>query len=258
VATEFAISLVRRLVASDSRVISKLHPLVDALAKLATRPDASEALRRQLVEITRSLSGSSFGLPSSKYDFPNFVWIELFMEPFLRNADLGEPVCFLYKGTLRVPPLLLHDIIPPSCLQIRNIVLKNTIDVVPSEVSQNHSDSKPPKQQIVEPVAPNKLDAPVKTEGDSVSMSNVEKQKMSEYGNCKNEKSALEEKLMRLESDLMDGTRLQELLTPLGTPLFPSLEMESHKTVMGQTGTPKGRPTALKSRVRVIFCFYTG
>ncbi|GKE21343.1 CCR4-NOT transcription complex subunit 1 isoform X1, partial [Tanacetum coccineum] len=73
VATEFAISLVRRLVASDSRVISKLHPLVDALAKLATRPDASEALRRQLVEITRSLSASSFGLPSSKYDFAKFL-----------------------------------------------------------------------------------------------------------------------------------------------------------------------------------------
>ncbi|GJT12108.1 hypothetical protein Tco_0859150 [Tanacetum coccineum] len=33
---------------------------------------------------------------------------------------------------------------------------------------------------------------------------------MSEYGNCKNKKSALEEKLMRLVSDLMDGTRLQE------------------------------------------------
>ncbi|GKA55468.1 hypothetical protein Tco_0754417, partial [Tanacetum coccineum] len=71
---------------------------------------------------------------------------------------------------------------------------------------------------------------------------------MPEYRNCKNKKSALEEKLMRLESDLMDGTRLQELLTPLGNPHFPSLEMESQKTVMGQTGTPKGRPTALKSR----------
>ncbi|KAF2319073.1 hypothetical protein GH714_013090 [Hevea brasiliensis] len=33
-----------------------------------------------------------------------------------------------------------------------------------------------------------------------------------------------------------------------GTPLFPSLEMESQKTVMSQIGTPKARPTALKSR----------
>ncbi|CAK9173568.1 unnamed protein product [Ilex paraguariensis] len=39
------------------------------------------------------------------------------------------------------------------------------------------------------------------------------------------------------------------LLTPPGTPLFPSLEMESHKSVMSQTGTPKARPTSLKSRL---------
>ncbi|XP_059292278.1 uncharacterized protein LOC132045721 [Lycium ferocissimum] len=39
------------------------------------------------------------------------------------------------------------------------------------------------------------------------------------------------------------------LLTPPGTPLFPSLETESQKTVMSQLGTPKARPTALKSRL---------
>ncbi|GER46634.1 proline-rich family protein [Striga asiatica] len=39
------------------------------------------------------------------------------------------------------------------------------------------------------------------------------------------------------------------LLTPPGTPLFPSLEMEKHKTVTSQVGTPKARPTALKSRL---------
>nr|DAD26696.1 TPA_asm: hypothetical protein HUJ06_028164 [Nelumbo nucifera] len=39
------------------------------------------------------------------------------------------------------------------------------------------------------------------------------------------------------------------LLTPPGTPLFPSLEMESQKTIMSQLGTPKARPTALKSRL---------
>lgn len=90
-----------------------------------------------------------------------------FMEPFLRNAELGPPVCpifsvfmshywqpffctaalifshvflqvhFLYKGTLRVLLVLLHDfpeflcdyhftfcdVIPPSCIQMRNIIL---------------------------------------------------------------------------------------------------------------------------------------
>ncbi|XP_022944795.1 CCR4-NOT transcription complex subunit 1-like isoform X1 [Cucurbita moschata] len=60
-----------------------------------------------------------------------------FMEPFLRNAELGPPVHFLYKGTLRVLLVLLHDfpeflcdyhftfcdMIPPSCIQMRNIIL---------------------------------------------------------------------------------------------------------------------------------------
>ncbi|KAI3517424.1 hypothetical protein L1887_16638 [Cichorium endivia] len=39
------------------------------------------------------------------------------------------------------------------------------------------------------------------------------------------------------------------LLTPPGTPLFPSLELESQKTIKSQIGTPKARPTALKSRL---------
>ncbi|KAL9175940.1 hypothetical protein ABFS82_02G145600 [Erythranthe guttata] len=60
-----------------------------------------------------------------------------FMEPFLRNAELAEPVHILYKGTLRVLLVLLHDfpeflcdyhfsfcdVIPPSCIQMRNIIL---------------------------------------------------------------------------------------------------------------------------------------
>ncbi|CAN0909737.1 hypothetical protein LINGRAHAP2_LOCUS25935 [Linum grandiflorum] len=40
------------------------------------------------------------------------------------------------------------------------------------------------------------------------------------------------------------------LITPPGTPLFPSLEMESQRTVMSQIGTPKASSTVLKSRVR--------
>ncbi|KZV18909.1 hypothetical protein F511_17815 [Dorcoceras hygrometricum] len=60
-----------------------------------------------------------------------------FMEPFLRLAELGDPIQFLYKGTLRVLLVLLHDfpeflcdyhfsfcdVIPPSCIQMRNIIL---------------------------------------------------------------------------------------------------------------------------------------
>ncbi|EEF35528.1 endochitinase A [Ricinus communis] len=46
-----------------------------------------------------------------------------------------------------------------------------------------------------------------------------------------------------------DKNDYEWLLTPPGTPLFPSLEMESQKSVMSQIGTPKARPTALKSRL---------
>ncbi|KAJ6325118.1 hypothetical protein OIU76_012243 [Salix suchowensis] len=46
-----------------------------------------------------------------------------------------------------------------------------------------------------------------------------------------------------------DKNDYEWLLTPPGTPLFPSLEMESQKTIMSQIGTPKARLTALKSRL---------
>ncbi|GAB2216458.1 hypothetical protein Droror1_Dr00024231 [Drosera rotundifolia] len=39
------------------------------------------------------------------------------------------------------------------------------------------------------------------------------------------------------------------LLTPPGTPLFPSLEMESRETYLGEPEAPKVRPTVLKSRL---------
>ncbi|KAL1213558.1 hypothetical protein V5N11_000630 [Cardamine amara subsp. amara] len=62
-----------------------------------------------------------------------------FLEPFLRNAELRGPVHFLYKGTLKVLLVLLHDypeflcyyhftfcsVIPPSCIQMRNIILSS-------------------------------------------------------------------------------------------------------------------------------------
>jgi CCR4-NOT transcription complex subunit 1 len=60
-----------------------------------------------------------------------------FLEPRLRAAELPEPVRVLYRGLLRVLLLLLHDVpeflcdhagqlcdaIPPSCIQMRNLVL---------------------------------------------------------------------------------------------------------------------------------------
>ena len=60
-----------------------------------------------------------------------------FMEPYLRHAELTEPIRLLYKGTLRVLLVLLHDfpeflcahhfqlcnVIPASSIQMRNLVL---------------------------------------------------------------------------------------------------------------------------------------
>ncbi|XP_066592088.1 CCR4-NOT transcription complex subunit 1 isoform X2 [Prorops nasuta] len=65
--------------------------------------------------------------------------IDLFkyLAPYLRNAELAKPVTLLYKGTLRVLLVLLHDfpeflcdyhygfcdVIPPNCIQMRNVIL---------------------------------------------------------------------------------------------------------------------------------------
>ncbi|KAK8931282.1 hypothetical protein KSP39_PZI016233 [Platanthera zijinensis] len=60
-----------------------------------------------------------------------------FVDPYLRNAELSESVQFFYKGMLRVLLVLLHDfpeflcdyhfsfcdVIPPSCIQMRNVIL---------------------------------------------------------------------------------------------------------------------------------------
>ncbi|BDA40393.1 CCR4-NOT transcription complex subunit 1 [Coccomyxa sp. Obi] len=60
-----------------------------------------------------------------------------FLEPYLRNADLTDAIRNLYKGTLRVLLVLLHDfpeflceyhfelcnVVPPSCIQMRNLIL---------------------------------------------------------------------------------------------------------------------------------------
>ncbi|RCV47021.1 hypothetical protein SETIT_9G577600v2 [Setaria italica] len=60
-----------------------------------------------------------------------------FMEPYLRNAEIPDPVNILYKGTMRVLLVLLHDfpeflcdyhfsfcdVIPASCIQMRNVIL---------------------------------------------------------------------------------------------------------------------------------------
>eukprot|EP01132_Coremiostelium_polycephalum_P002550 gene2550-3156_t len=60
-----------------------------------------------------------------------------FLDPFLRSTELSEPIKLLYKGTLKVLLVLLHDfpeflcefhfsfcdVIPTTCIQLRNLIL---------------------------------------------------------------------------------------------------------------------------------------
>ncbi|CAG8523976.1 14374_t:CDS:10, partial [Acaulospora morrowiae] len=60
-----------------------------------------------------------------------------FLVPFLRNVEMRDTTRLLYRGTLRVLLVLLHDfpeflcdyhfsfcdVIPPSCIQLRNLIL---------------------------------------------------------------------------------------------------------------------------------------
>eukprot|EP01094_Clydonella_sp_ATCC50884_P024565 TRINITY_DN618_c1_g1_i3.p1 TRINITY_DN618_c1_g1~~TRINITY_DN618_c1_g1_i3.p1 ORF type:complete len:726 (-),score=307.06 TRINITY_DN618_c1_g1_i3:261-2354(-) len=65
------------------------------------------------------------------------VQLLLFLEPYLHSAQLNQPIRVLYKGTLRVLLVLLHDfpeflcdhhfafcdVIPSTCVQMRNLIL---------------------------------------------------------------------------------------------------------------------------------------
>jgi CCR4-NOT transcription complex subunit 1 len=65
------------------------------------------------------------------------VALLIFLEPFLRRSQLPPAIRTLYKGTLRVLLVLLHDfpeflcdyhfsfcdVIPPTCIQLRNLFL---------------------------------------------------------------------------------------------------------------------------------------
>jgi len=69
----------------------------------------------------------------------NRLLIELFkfLEPFVRSAEMNETLRMVYKGTLRILLVLLHDfpeflcefhfsfcdVIPTTCVQMRNIIL---------------------------------------------------------------------------------------------------------------------------------------
>lgn len=80
------------------------------------------------------------------WNFYAQLLIDLFkyLAPFLRNAELAKPVQLLYKGTLRVLLILLHDfpeflceyhygfcdVIPPNCIQVSIIIIIKYIKII--------------------------------------------------------------------------------------------------------------------------------
>ncbi|XP_071959089.1 CCR4-NOT transcription complex subunit 1-like isoform X2 [Antedon mediterranea] len=80
-------------------------------------------------------------MPQQKQGWPMYAQLLIdifkFVTPFLRNADLSKHASLLYKGTLRLLLVLLHDfpeflcdyhygfcdVIPPNCIQMRNLIL---------------------------------------------------------------------------------------------------------------------------------------
>lgn len=86
-----------------------------------------------------------------------------FLAPFLRNAELAKPVSALYKGTLRVLLVLLHDfpeflcdyhygfcdVIPPNCIQLRNLILsafpRSILKIFPIRTNNLQSSSELPR-----------------------------------------------------------------------------------------------------------------
>jgi len=116
----------------------------------------------------------------------------LFLEPYLRRVELSQPIKKLYEGTLRVLLMLLHDfpaflaayhlslcnVIPDTCVQLRNIVLSAT----PKTIS-------PP-----DPFSPNlKIDLLPETEMSPPYLSNV-------FGPIENMRSPLNDYLKNPQS----------------------------------------------------------
>ena len=92
-------------------------------------------------EVSTSLSGLASNAHDRKQGWSAFYKLLLslfkFLAPFLKTADLQSSGRDLYRGTLRLLLVLLHDfpeflseyyfslcdVIPPRCIQLRNIVL---------------------------------------------------------------------------------------------------------------------------------------
>ncbi|CAD7696161.1 unnamed protein product [Ostreobium quekettii] len=126
--------------------ISEL-PSVDTIAALACalvscRPQRMPGFTFSWLELVshRTFMARLLKLPDRQgwpYFRSLFMGLLLFMQPYLRHAELGDTLRLLYRGVMRVMLVLLHDfpeflcdyhvelcnVIPPSCVQMRNLIL---------------------------------------------------------------------------------------------------------------------------------------
>jgi CCR4-NOT transcription complex subunit 1 len=120
------------------------EPLIFALADVlqAVQPRMVPAFAFSWLELAshRHFMPKLLQIPKNKGWAPLqrlIVGLFKYLDPHLRTAELTEPIKLLYKGTLRVLLVLLHDFpeflceyhanfcdaIPTSCIQLRNLIL---------------------------------------------------------------------------------------------------------------------------------------
>jgi len=132
--------LLEAAVGDEVVMIPSLAALADAL--LALQPLRIPAFAFSWLElISHRHFMPKLLLASGQNGWPHFQKLLLallqFLEPYLHNAELTEPIRLMYKGTLRMLLVLLHDfpeflckyhfqlcdVIPSSCIQMRNLML---------------------------------------------------------------------------------------------------------------------------------------
>ncbi|XP_058205092.1 uncharacterized protein LOC131319013 isoform X2 [Rhododendron vialii] len=169
-----------------------------------------------------------------------------FMEPHLRKAKMGKAIHYLYKGTLRVLVLLLHDfpeflcdyhlsfcgVIPSRCIQMRNIILS----------------AFPHNMKVPDPFTPNlKIDLlpeikkPPRSSLEVVAALTAKQMKsdIDEYLKTRHQGSFLSELMQRL---LLTQNEAAQAGTRYNVPLMNSLVlytgMKSVQLVQANTSSP--------------------
>jgi len=127
-------------VADEVIMIPSLAAIADAL--LALQPLRLPAFAFSWLElVSHRCFMPKLLLATGQNGWPHYqkllIALLQFLEPYLRSADLTDSIRLIYKGTLRMLLVLLHDfpeflckyhfqlcdVIPSSCIQMRNLML---------------------------------------------------------------------------------------------------------------------------------------